>query len=339
MTYTQTIDRSTHSKKEQISYFNILIVGATNSGKTSFVRTFCEILKPIVIRGTFKESKDKILLGSLKRTDEIYTVSMEIEQDERRTALSITDTPGLLPVPEMTEELKAVANHINDQYARTFSEEFKVRRNLKVSDTQVHVCLYFLSSFVKSHLSSLDRYAISILSSQTNVVPIIGKADKIAMAQVAHLKYIIKNEFFNSSGLCVYGHFDMGCADETDDTNFFRVIDMFEKSLAKEEDVDDYAMVDYLQHMPYTTISHEEDYSLNAPGSRLVQLGRRYPWSFVECCNPAHCDLLLLKKMLLSTHIDMLKADTFELFYESYRSKQLLESQNIQVSETFSPSR
>ncbi|CAO3703438.1 unnamed protein product [Rhizopus stolonifer] len=291
MAYAQTIDRSTHSKKEQISYFNILIVGASNS----FVRTFCEILKPIVIRGTFKEPKNKTLLGNLKRIDDIYTVSMEIKQDERRTALPITDTPGLLPVPKMTEEFKAVANHMNDQYARTFSEEFKARRNIKVSDTQVHVCLYFLFSFVKSHLSSLDRYAISILSSQTNVAPIIGKADTIAMAQVAHLKYTIKNEFFNNSGMCVYGHFNVGCADRTDDTNFFQVIDMFEKSLAKEEDADDHAMVDYLQHMPYTTISHEEDCGPNTAGPRLVQLGRRYPWSFVECCNPAHCDLLLLK--------------------------------------------
>jgi cell division control protein 11 len=53
-------------------------------------------------------------------------------------------------------------------------------------------------------------------------------------------------------------------------------------------------------------------------------LGRSYPWAVVECCNPAHCDFAILKKVVLSGHRDMLRIDTFERFYEQYRTDQLL---------------
>lgn len=53
-------------------------------------------------------------------------------------------------------------------------------------------------------------------------------------------------------------------------------------------------------------------------------LGRAYPWAVVECCNPSHCDLINLKNILLSGHRNMLRIDTFERFYEQYRTEQLL---------------
>lgn len=56
-------------------------------------------------------------------------------------------------------------------------------------------------------------------------------------------------------------------------------------------------------------------------------LGRSYPWAVVECCNPIHCDFQTLKDSLLNGHKDMLRIDTFERFYEQYRTKQLINRQ------------
>ncbi|KAG2221342.1 hypothetical protein INT45_014026, partial [Circinella minor] len=53
-------------------------------------------------------------------------------------------------------------------------------------------------------------------------------------------------------------------------------------------------------------------------------LGRQYPWAVVECCNPDHCDLEKLHSMIVSSHRDMLRIDTFERFYENYRTEKLL---------------
>ncbi|KAK4512550.1 Pyruvate kinase [Mucor velutinosus] len=81
-------------------------------------------------------------------------------------------------------------------------------------------------------------------------------------------------------------------------------------------------------------LDQDEDKSLSpaTPSTRRTNsrmnskqhvLGRRYPWAVVECCNPTHCDVSLLKTTLLSTHRDMLRFDTFERFYEQYRTEQL----------------
>jgi cell division control protein 11 len=54
------------------------------------------------------------------------------------------------------------------------------------------------------------------------------------------------------------------------------------------------------------------------------ELGRRYPRDAIECSNQTDCDFSQLKNKLLSSHRDMLRVDTFERFYEQYRTGQLL---------------
>lgn len=68
-------------RKNTLSHLNIMIVGSVGSGKTTFVRTFCETLKHDVIQGSFRESKPMVLKNSLHPTDELYTVSMYIEEN------------------------------------------------------------------------------------------------------------------------------------------------------------------------------------------------------------------------------------------------------------------
>ncbi|KAI9277578.1 Septin-type guanine nucleotide-binding (G) domain-containing protein [Sporodiniella umbellata] len=346
--YAETVTRVSHSKKEHISYFNIIVAGASNTGKTSFIRTFCEMLKPSTIQGTFRESRPKTLTDTIRCTEEMYTVSMEIEKDDQRTALSFTDTPGLLPQAIMTEQLKAIVNHIDDQFARTLSEEIKPKRNTKAADTQVHACIYFISPNNKARLSAMDKFAIKSLSGRVNVIPVICKADTLTTAQSDALKDMIRKEIFNDHQMRVYGHIDIGepknpnrsgRAEEI--TNLTKVIDVLEECLAEDDDLDVRVMVDYLQAMPYTTISHEEIESKrsNEPTtnsqktlSAQSQLGRRYPWAFIECSNPDHCDLILLEDMLLSAHMEMLKIDTCEIYYEKYRTQKLLGKQKKQTS-------
>ncbi|CAM5117444.1 unnamed protein product [Eretmochelys imbricata] len=48
--------------------------------------------------------------------------------------------------------------------------------------------------------------------------------------------------------------------------------------------------------------------------------GRTYPWGAVEVENPAHCDFLRLRTMLVRTHMQDLKEVTQEIHYENYRA-------------------
>lgn len=141
-----------------------------------------------------------------------------------------------------------------------------------------------------------------------------------------------------------------------------KILDMLQECVEEDNDEDASAMIDYLQSMPFTLIGYEEDAQTGRPISlkhdttsntgliseqqdeemsesptpvtrkkefiknkQIIKsvLGRSYPWAVVECCNPNHCDFQTLKKALLSGHKDMLRIDTFERFYEQYRTTQL----------------
>lgn len=72
-----------------------------------------------------------------------------------------------------------------------------------------------------------------------------------------------------------------------------------------------------------TTLSRKNSRRMTVT-SKPSLLGRRYPWAIIECCNPSHCDFAFLRHALLNTHRDMLRIDTFERFYEQYRTERLL---------------
>ncbi|KAG1383392.1 hypothetical protein G6F61_001412 [Rhizopus arrhizus] len=159
--------------------------------------------------------------------------------------------------------------------------------------------------------------------------------------------------------------------DKKDEAHLPKIINMLQDCMLEDMDEDACAMLEYLHTMPFSMISYEESFETGRPieirsheisgcqtSTESLQenynnsvaniinsfektqtminhkqtLGRHYPWSIVECCNPDHCDFLLLKRMLLSTHRDMLKIDTSECFYENYRTQQLISNQKDKAS-------
>lgn len=110
------------SRKDTLSYLNVMVVGSVGSGKTVFVRTFCGTLKHDVIQGSFKESKPMALKGSLRPTDELYTVSMHIEENGQIIALTIIDTPGFITEYAVNHQLRYIAKYIDYQFEKTLAE-------------------------------------------------------------------------------------------------------------------------------------------------------------------------------------------------------------------------
>ena len=137
------------------------------------------------------------------------------------------------------------------------------------------------------------------------------------------------------------------------------IMSMLKEYVEEDNDEDARAMYEYLEHFPLTSVGYEEDPETGRPvaimrdtlkskkqadndedqpsspqtthsqsrkngRSSKTVLGRRYPWAIVECSNPDHCDFERLKSMIVSAHRDMFRIDTFERFYEKYRTKQLM---------------
>lgn len=120
--YSQKLSGSSRSRKDPVSYLNVMVVGSTGLGKTAFVRTFCETLKQDVIQGSYRESKFMVLNEPLRTTRELYTVSMHIQERGQRTALTLIDTPGFTSGSAIEHQLKYISKYIDYQFERTLAE-------------------------------------------------------------------------------------------------------------------------------------------------------------------------------------------------------------------------
>lgn len=120
--YSQELNGQARSRKDPVSYLNIMMVGRSGTGKTSFVRTFCERMKPNIIHGTLRESKLMALEDTLRATEELYSISMHIEENGERTVLTMIDTPGFVHGFEIDEQLHYLSKYIDHQYERTLVE-------------------------------------------------------------------------------------------------------------------------------------------------------------------------------------------------------------------------
>lgn len=120
--YSQKLSGNSRSRKDPVSYLNIMVVGSAGSGKTAFVRTFCETLTHDVIQGSYRESKSMVLNDPLQPTKELYTVSMHIQDHGRRTALTLIDTPGFTTGADVDHQVRYIAKYIDYQFERTLAE-------------------------------------------------------------------------------------------------------------------------------------------------------------------------------------------------------------------------
>jgi cell division control protein 11 len=203
-----------------------------------------------------------------------------------------------------------------------------VKRNPKAVDTQVHCCLYFIDP----KKSALDEYDIRILkklSNRVNVIPIIGKADNLTLAQKNRLKPSIINDIYINHKIPIYGMPEEESDEEEEDkrekpTSLGQFLSQFNY---EEEDVDTQTVLDYLGIIPFTVIAYEDEPDTGKPvemSDSNIQLGRDFGWGTIDCLGEKYSDFVKLKHILLNSHRRFLQLDTVERYYEQYRTERLM---------------
>ncbi|KAI8885326.1 Septin-domain-containing protein [Backusella circina FSU 941] len=309
--------RRSKSRRNTIHHLNLMVVGSEGTGKTSFIRTFYETLtKEDII--SFQESTPMLLKNPVQPTQEITSISMQMRDG---TALTLIDTPGFTTGFE--HQVFSIAKYIDLQFEKTLIEESKVKRDTKAVDTHIHSCLYFINHRIDG-LGDTDRCILRMLSSRVNVIPIIGKADLLTIAQVQQMKDTFRKEVFDIFHIPIYGYIP----DEPPSaTSFSSMLGMLQRCINEDEDHEEEAkiMTDYLASIPFTVISYEEDRITGRPIAACGPiLGRCYPWAVIQCHNTHHCDFDALKATVLAVHRDLLRMGTFDRFYEQFRTERLL---------------
>lgn len=195
-----------------------------------------------------------------------------------------------------------------------------MKRNTKAVDTQVHCCIYFIDP-KKPALDEFDIRILKKLTKRVNVIPVIGKADNLTLAQRNRLKPSILQDIFTTHKIPVY------CMPlEQEDDQKSSLQDLLSEYNYEEEDYETQSILDYLYTVPFTFIAYEEDPQSGKPIqiNNTIKLGRDFGWGVIDCLDEKYSDFSKLKNILLSTHRRFLQLDTMERYYEKYRTERLL---------------
>ncbi|TXT12908.1 hypothetical protein VHUM_01309 [Vanrija humicola] len=290
----------------------IMVVGASGTGRTTFVNTLVE--QPLLTHRTQtllrdpenpRSEVDPVLAqqaaadAHIERPIAIKPVNVELEEDGVRVALTVVDTPGFGDGIDSEQNFQEISSYLERQYDDILAEESRIKRNPRFRDNRVHALLYFIAPTGHA-LREIDIELMRRLSPRVNVIPVIGKADSLTPQELKAFKKRIMEDIEYYS-IPVY---NFPYDPEEDD----------EETIADNREL--------RSLLPFSIVGAEEEIMINGEAVR----GRRYPWGIVEVDNPDHSDFQRLRAAILQSHLTDLKEITHDFLYENYRTEKLSRS-------------
>ncbi|XP_018586253.1 septin-5-like isoform X1 [Scleropages formosus] len=280
-----TLPNQVHRKSVKRGFdFTLMVAGESGLGKSTLVNS-------LFLTDLYKDRKLLNAEERIMQTVEITKHTVDIEEKGVRLRLTIVDTPGFGDAVNNTQCWRTVTDYIDQQFEQYFRDESGLNRK-NIQDNCVHCCLYFISPFGHG-LRPLDVEFMKAVHEKVNIIPVLAKADSLTPSEIRVKKIRIRDEM-DQFGIKIY-HFP-DCDSDSDED--FRQHDQ-----------------ELRDSIPFAVIGSNS--VVEAKGRRVR--GRLYPWGIVEVENPAHSDFLMLRNMLVRTHMQDLKDVTREIHYENYR--------------------
>ncbi|KAJ2960122.1 hypothetical protein NQZ79_g4532 [Umbelopsis isabellina] len=270
--------------------FTLMVVGASGTGRTTFVNTLCgsKVLS--------SKQCDNPEEAHVEDGIRIRPISVELDEDGVRISLTIVDTPGFGDNIDNEKCFQEIVGYLESQYDDILAEESRIKRNPRFRDNRVHALLYFIQPTGHA-LREIDIELMRRLSPRVNVIPVIGRADSLTPQELADFKKRVMEDI-DHYNIPIYNFpFDI----EEDD----------------EETVEENS--ELRESLPFAIIGSDEFIVMNGVRTR----GRQYPWGAIEVDNPDHSDFAKLRSALLSSHLQDLKEITHDFLYENYRTEKL----------------
>ncbi|KAF5351936.1 hypothetical protein D9756_007663 [Leucocoprinus leucothites] len=282
--------------------FTIMVVGASGTGRTTFVNTLCDTnLIPHKVC-------DSPETAHQEESIRIRPVDVELEEDGIRVALTVVDTPGFGDNINNEAAFQEIMTYLERQYDDILAEQSRIKRNPRFKDNRVHALLYFIPPTGHA-LREMDIELMRRLSPRVNVIPVIGKSDSLTPKELKAFKKRIMEDI---------DHYD---------------IPIYNFPYDPEEDDEDTIQdnMELRALLPFAIVGSEEEVVIDGEPIRA----RVYPWGLVEVDNPHHSDFVRLRGAIIGSHLADLKALTEDVLYETYRteklSKSILDSRDIEV--------
>uniref|UniRef100_A0A8C3G1J9 Septin-7 n=1 Tax=Cyclopterus lumpus TaxID=8103 RepID=A0A8C3G1J9_CYCLU len=260
-----------------------LSVGESGLGKSTLINS-------LFLTDLYKDRKVPNAQERIDQTVNTIKHTISIEEKGIKVRLTVIDTPGASLYCRCWNPIE---DYIDQQFEQYFRDESGLNRS-NIQDNRVHCCLYFISPLGHG-LRPLDVACMKALHNKVNIVPVVAKADSLTQAEVHRKKMKIREEI-EQFGINIY-QFPECDSDEDED---FKKQDQILKDST-----------------PFAVIG--SNVQVESKGRKFR--GRVYPWGVVEVENSAHSDFLLLRNMLVRTHMQDLKDVTGETHYENYRAQ------------------
>jgi len=270
--------------------FTIMVVGASGTGRTTFVNTLCEA---DVLPHREMELPDN---AHMEQRIEIKPATVELEEDGIRISLTVVDTPGFGDNIDNEDGFQEIMTYLERQYDDILAEQSRIKRNPRFQDNRVHALLYFIPPTGHA-LREMDIELMRRLSPRVNVIPVIGKADALTPRELKAFKKRIMEDIL---------HYE---------------IPIYNFPYDVEED-DEETIADNMElraTLPFAVVGSEEEVEIDGEPARA----RVYPWGLVEVDNPNHSDFVRLRGAILGSHLNDLKSLTEDILYETYRTEKL----------------
>ncbi|XP_035481474.2 septin-5-like isoform X2 [Scophthalmus maximus] len=281
-----TLPNQVHRKTVKKGFtFTLMVAGESGLGKSTLINS-------LFLTDLYKDRKVPNAEERISQTVDIVKHGVSIEEKGIKLRLTIIDTPGLGDAVDNAGSWRQIEDYIDQQFEQYFRDESGLNRR-NIQDNRVHCCLYFISPFGHG-LRPLDVECMKAVHEKVNLVPVLAKADGLTQAEVCRKKMKIREEI-KRFGINIY-QFPECDSDEDED---FKTHDQMLKD-----------------SIPFAVIGSNVQVESNGRKFR----GRAYPWGVVEVENPAHSDFLLLRNMLVRTHMQDLKDVTRETHYENFRA-------------------
>lgn len=278
--------------------FNIMVVGPSGLGKSTFVNTLfsSHLIEPQGLEFRYNAEEP-----SPKPVD-ILPTSFVLEENGVEMKLTVIDTPGYGDNVNNDNCWENVIRYIRDQHASYLKRELSHVRERFLPDTRVHCVLYFIPPTGHS-LRPIDIHVMKKIAEISNVVPVIAKADCMTLSERVSFKERIRDEI------------------DFHQISTFPQERTYEERTAEEEEEYDFAK----SIIPFAVVGSESIINVNGREIR----GRKLRSGVVDVDNEEHCDFVHLKNFLTKTHLVDLIETTVKFHYEQYRTKQLLELREL----------
>ncbi|XP_023685086.2 septin-5-like [Paramormyrops kingsleyae] len=280
-----TLPNQVHKKSVKRGFdFTLMVAGESGLGKSTLVNS-------LFLTDLYKDRRLFSAEERITQTVEITRCTVDIEEKGVKLRLTVVDTPGFGDAINNKECWRPVVDYIEEQFEQYFRDESGLNRK-NIQDNRVHCCLYFISPF--SHgLRPIDVEFMKALHEKVNIVPVLAKADSLTPYEMRKKKIKIREEM-EQHGIKIFQFPD--CDSDSDED--FRQHDQELKG-----------------RVPFAIIG--SNMVVESMGRQVR--GRLYPWGTVEVEDPAHSDFLMLRDVLVCTHMQDLKDITRETHYENYR--------------------